>query len=214
MRALAAAALLLSFLPAARAGGTESSIRCRGGVVAVGDPTIDLLGKCGVPRLREVVAYDTGAVLTMGPVFGRAAVGTTERWTYDFGPQQFAMTVTVEGGKVFQVERGNRGYERQEEAPPPIPRAACDSSRIQVGDSKLDLLSRCGDPALVELRKENVTAGPREAVLLSRAIPKDVEVWTYDFGPQQLVRFAVLADGVVIRVDTGAHGYSRVDPAR
>ncbi len=36
-----------------------------------------------------------------------------------------------------------------------------------------------------------------------------VEVWTYDFGPQTFVRFVVLEDGVVTRVDTGHHGYAR-----
>ncbi len=215
MRALVAPALafVLALLPAgARAGGSESSIRCAGGLVSVGDATIDLLGRCGAPTLREVVAYD-GGVATLGPQRGAYNAATSERWTYDFGPQQFVMVVKVEGGKVSAVERGtNRGYARAEEdTRPPIPRAACDSSEVRVGLSKLDLLARCGDPALMEMRKEGLAfGGSRGSLLLSNEAPRDVEVWTYDFGPQQLVRFAILADGVVVRVDTGGHGYSQV----
>jgi hypothetical protein len=33
--------------------------------------------------------------------------------------------------------------------------------------------------------------------------------WTYDFGPQVLMRFAFLENGVVTRVETGSHGYAR-----
>jgi hypothetical protein len=211
MRRLAAALLVTSLLPvAASAGGSESSMRCAGGIVSVGDATIDLLGKCGVPSLREVRFYETGAVGTIGPGFGRGNAATSERWTYDFGPQQFLMFVTVEGGRVFSMERGSYGYARAEESGPPLRRALCDSSAIHVGDSKLDLLARCGEPALMEMRKENLAlVDPRDTLLFSRAIPRDVEVWTYDFGPQQFVRFAILADGVVIRVDTGGHGYAR-----
>jgi hypothetical protein len=210
MRSLAAA-LLASLLPAvAGAGGAESSLRCQGGIVSVGDATVDLLGKCGLPTLREIRTYETGAVGTIGPGFGRANAATSERWTYDFGPQQFLMFVTVEGGRVFSIERGSYGYARPEESPPPVRRALCDTSAIHVGDSKLDLLARCGEPTLMEMRKENLAlVDPRDALLVSRAFPRDVEVWTYDFGPQQFVRFAILADGVVIRVDTGGHGYAR-----
>ena len=213
MRVLAAAAAVLfatlTLLPArARAGGTESSIRCTRGVVSLGDATIDLLGKCGAPTLREVRAYD-GAIATLRPTRGAVNASVSERWTYDFGPQQFAMFVTVEGGKVVGIERGNRGYVRTEEARLPVPRATCDVAAIKVGDAKLDLLARCGEPALMEMRKENLAlASARDAQLLSRDAPRDVEVWTYDFGPQQLVRFAILADGVVVAVETGGHGYS------
>jgi hypothetical protein len=208
----AAAAVLLAtlILPrTASADGTESSIRCARGVVSVGDATIDLVGKCGAPALREVTAYGSGAVVTAGPVYGRLNVATSERWTYDFGPQQFLMLVAVEGGKVVAIERGGRGYARAEESAPPIPRATCDVSAVKVGDTKLDVLTRCGDPALMEMRKENLALGSSQgALVLSRQAPRDVEVWTYDFGPQQLVRFVVLADGRVIRVDTGSHGYA------
>jgi hypothetical protein len=34
------------------------------------------------------------------------------------------------------------------------------------------------------------------------------QVWTYDFGPRQLVRFVRFEDGKVTAVETGSHGYA------
>ena len=214
MRALAAVAVLASLVPVgAAAGGSESSIRCAGGLVGVGDATIDLLGKCGMPALREVRASDTFvAVATVGSTFGRSAVLTSERWTYDFGPQQFLMFVVVEGGRIVSIHRGGYGYNRTE-VPVELPRATCEWTSLHVGDAKIDLLGRCGEPALVEMRKEGVLEGGpgtlRDASALSRTGLRDVEVWTYDFGPQSFVRFVVLDGGVVVRIDTGSRGYAR-----
>ena len=109
----AAAAVLLAtlILPrTASADGTESSIRCARGVVSVGDATIDLVGKCGAPALREVTAYGSGAVVTAGPVYGRLNVATSERWTYDFGPQQLVRFVVLADGRVIRVDTGSHGY--------------------------------------------------------------------------------------------------------
>ena len=214
MRVLAAAFLLAALLPgAARAGGSETSMRCSGGIVSVGDPTIDLLGKCGVPALREIRSADTFvAVTTVTRTIGRSAVLVSERWTYDFGPSQFVMFATVEGGRVVRMERGNYGYERREE-PVAFPRAACDWTSLHVGDAKIDLLARCGEPALVELSRDAVVEGGPGTLhgmsALSRTALRDVEVWTYDFGPQSFVRFVFLDQGVVVRIETGGRGYAR-----
>jgi hypothetical protein len=213
MRAFAAAAALVFVFPAIAGASSESSMRCPGGIVAVGDPTIDLLGKCGMPALREVRASDTYvAVATVGQTFGRTAVLTSERWTYDFGPQQFLMLVVVDGGRIQSMHRGGYGYNRTEVSVT-LPRAACEWTSLHVGDAKLDLIARCGEPALVELRTEGVVVGGpgtlRDAAALSRAALHEVEVWTYDFGPQSFVRFVVIDGGVVVRIDTGSRGYSR-----
>ena len=38
---------------AAAPARADSSIRCSGGLVSVGDARVDLLGKCGLPALEE-----------------------------------------------------------------------------------------------------------------------------------------------------------------
>src|SRR5512140_3555876 len=115
MRALAAAVTLATLLPCAALASSDSSIRCPGGIVSLGDATIDLLGKCGEPALREGHADLTSvAYRTDGAQVKRATAVAVERWTYDFGPQQFLRFVSVEGGKVVAVDRGGWGYRRGE----------------------------------------------------------------------------------------------------
>ncbi len=210
MRTLAVALTLAALVPATAQATSDGSLRCAGGLVSVGDATVDLLGKCGAPKLREVRAYEAGAVGTLGPRSGRASVLTTEKWTYDFGPQQFLMFVTVDGGKIVAIDRGGYGYVRPEEPSVPIRRATCETNALHVGDAKVDLLARCGEPALMEMRLDDLAlADPHGGLLGGRAAPREVEVWTYDFGPQSFVRFVILADGVVVRIETGGRGYAR-----
>ncbi len=63
------------------------------------------------------------------------------------------------------------------------------------------------------MRKEPVVHGAQvvlwDPALVAQGALRDVEVWTYDFGPQMFVRFAIICDGVVFRVDDGNRGYAR-----
>jgi hypothetical protein len=196
-RLLALAALLA--LRPARAGA-EDSIRCGGGLVSLGDSKLDLLGKCGAPTLVEVTEE------TPARQAGRALVAA-ERWTYNFGPSQFVMVVTLRAGRVAFVERGARGYDLAPPPPPrPIPRARCDANAIREGDLTFDLLARCGEPASRDARFERRAVGPAGGRRLFSDVT--VEVWTYDFGPSALLRFVELVDGKVVAVSTGGHGYS------
>lgn len=116
---------------------TADSLSCDGGIVQVGDGKLDLLARCGRPSLVEVVQTDRRTVRRdgVGQVVGGAEL-TSERWTYDFGPQRFVQVVTVEGGLVRSVERAGYGHDATRAGPPPaIPRATCDTSAFQEGDT-------------------------------------------------------------------------------
>ena len=72
---------LLSLLAVALAApaAADDSLDCPGGIVAVGDAKIDLLGKCGPPSLQEVVDYSLATLLRYGlPGAGRRASATVE----------------------------------------------------------------------------------------------------------------------------------------
>jgi hypothetical protein len=171
-------------------------MRCDGGIVSVGDAKIDLLGKCGPPALVEERPdkqwTSTG---------GRALV-SLERWTYNFGPSRFLMFATLVDGKVLRFERGGYGYPPEKLAGRQAPgRARCDSSAIRVGDAKIDLLAKCGEPAIQETRLERRFDGVGMAVV-------DVDLWTYDFGPQSFVEHVTLEDGKVVLVERGGYGYA------
>lgn len=195
------------------------SLRCEGGLVSEGDSKLDLLGKCGPPTLREAETEERSKVRVSADgrsTTGRATAVTVERWTYNFGPRQFVQHVTLEGGRVRSVARGSYGYdlgERRDE-PLAIPRARCDQLSFHVGDSTLDLVARCGEPALRDAKlvttTQSVPSGTPGAETTTTS-SRVVEIWTYDLGPQAFVRLVTVDGGLVVRVDTGGYGYSRAD---
>lgn len=102
----------------------------------------------------------------------------------------------------------------------------CSRGLVSEGDSKVDLLGRCGEPALHEERFEERrerASGPanpkrrhstwtaRGTTLERRSLVR-VELWTYDFGPQRFVHFVTLEDGTVVRIERGAYGLEHPAP--
>ncbi|MBK9519575.1 MAG: DUF2845 domain-containing protein [Anaeromyxobacter sp.] len=208
-RLLLAASLLL---PAAT---LADSLRCPGGIVSVGDSSLDLLGKCGAPALREARGEERSRVRLDAagrPVEGRSVAVTVQRWTYNFGPRQFVQHVELEGGRITGVVGGGYGYDLGAGPPAPaIPRARCGHLALRVGDSTFDLLARCGEPATRDVREvTRVTGGAAGGGAYEAASTTElIEVWSYDFGPQVLVRHLSVERGAVTQVGTGGYGYSR-----
>jgi hypothetical protein len=98
----------------------------------------------------------------------------------------------------------------------PAPRAlaedgmSCDRGVVSVGDSRLDLLGKCGPPTLREARPAQVTEWVGDRVQgFARTVTITVETWTYDLGPGSLVRQARLEAGRLTGVRTGGYGRSR-----
>lgn len=91
----------------------------------------------------------------------------------------------------------------------------CDGSLVSVGDTKLDLLGRCGPPALREREeKERTSVRVDEAgrTMAGRAVAVQVERWTYDFGPRQFIQHVRLEAGVITAVWHGGYGYGLGPP--
>ena len=85
----------------------------------------------------------------------------------------------------------------------------CDGGIVSLGDSKLDLLGKCGSPALVEERpvefsQFSVLPGVGSAEQRSATT---LEKWTYDFGPSRFVQIVSLELGRVVKVERGTYGY-------
>jgi hypothetical protein len=193
-------ALLLvaaGLLGPAPAPAADSSFRCDGGLVSVGDSKVDLLARCGEPTLVEERPAKQWTST------GARAFVTVERWTYNFGPNRFLQFVTLVTGKVTAVERGSYGYPPERLRPTPAPRTACSASGPSVGDSSLDLLARCGEPTARESRLELRPTGDGGSSTVQ------VEIWTWDFGPRHFQEIATLEDGKVTEVGHGGYGYAR-----
>lgn len=203
-------ALCLASLP--MRAGADGSLRCAGGLVSAGDYKLDLVGKCGWPALREHVS-DRTAVQQDGMGRIRSATASTERWTYDFGPNRFIQLVVLELGRIVSIERGGYGYQGEPRGPEAtLPRARCPNAVFHEGESSYDVLTRCGEPAFREARvdvRSLVLGGEGAPVIQAESVRVTVELWTYDFGPASFVRHLVFEDGKLVRVETGSYGYAR-----
>ena len=82
------------FLLAIADRSSARTIRCGTEIVRVGDPTIELLQKCGEPDLKELIKTN-GFII--------------EKWTYDCGSKRFMKILTLKGGKVHRVESADYG---------------------------------------------------------------------------------------------------------
>ena len=200
-------ALLGLALPARAADGMS----CPGGVVSVGDSRLDLLGKCGPATFVEArPAQVTEWVGDRVQGASRTVAITVETWTYDLGSSRLVQYVKIEAGKVVNVRTGGYGHapgnRRRENV---VPRAPCDPTSIQAGDSTYELLSLCGEPVFRDVREEQIAVAEGDgarATGMTTVVVK--ETWTYDFGPRALVRFVHVRDGRVTGVRTGGYGYS------
>ena len=82
------------FLLAIADRSSAQTIRCGTEIVSVGDPTIELLQKCGEPDLKELIKTN-GFII--------------EKWTYNCGSAGFMKILTLKGGKVHRVEVADYG---------------------------------------------------------------------------------------------------------
>lgn len=111
----------------------------------------------------------------------------------------------------------------------PLPAAAggslrCPGGLVGEGDARIDLLARCGPPALqdrrVVERLEAVRTGDRgDGVRVGRTVTVIVEDWTYDFGPSAFTHVITMENGRITGFERRSHGYRRdaaapVVPAR
>lgn len=189
----------------------DGSLRCGGRLVSVGDARIDLLGRCGEPTFRERRIDERWEGVTVGAVGqGLRTTSVVEDWSYDFGPGSFVHVVTLVNGRITAIERRSYGYADAGPKPVRLPRTRCDPGQVHDGDGKLDVLARCGEPAAVDSWDETrgvFTRGDAGQALTQETTIR-VEIWTYDLGPNQFVRFVRLENGKVTGITTGTYGYA------
>lgn len=86
----------------------------------------------------------------------------------------------------------------------------CGSGLVSVGDSKLDLLGKCGRPALEEQQPREVGAGYRDRESGSGWRQRSygvVDRWTYDFGTGSFIQIVTMELGKIVRIEQGGRGY-------
>jgi hypothetical protein len=84
---------------------------------------------------------------------------------------------------------------------------SCAGGIVSVGDSRLDLLGKCGAPTFTESRPDQRSEWVGDRVQgASRTVTITVETWTYDLGPGRLVQYARIEAGKVVNVRSGGYG--------
>jgi hypothetical protein len=92
----------------------------------------------------------------------------------------------------------------------------CGGRLIRDGDPRAQVRAFCGDPADVQtrsiLRRPIYNVGGRQVFFGDALVEIPVETWTYNFGPNKLMRRVRFVDGIVEEVETLGYGYN--DPQR
>ena len=80
----------------------------------------------------------------------------------------------------------------------------CSEQLVSVGDSKTDVLAKCGEPSLKDSHVEEFRDkldGTERNVLVT------VEEWTYNLGPTRFVRILTFRNSRLTDIRTGNYGY-------
>jgi hypothetical protein len=87
----------------------------------------------------------------------------------------------------------------------------CGSQLILKGSTSAELLEYCGEPA--QVTKNGTTHGLvgntyRGSGVIGEATGDiEVETWTYNFGPNQLMQRVRIENGVVVQIDSLSYGW-------
>jgi hypothetical protein len=84
----------------------------------------------------------------------------------------------------------------------------CSDKIIGRGSSRFEVASLCGDPAQVDHKTVyNSISGATPGLLAGSSVEVQVELWTYNFGPNKLMQRILFEDGVVVRIESLGYGF-------
>ncbi len=93
----------------------------------------------------------------------------------------------------------------------------CGTKLVVEGSTRGEVLARCGEPTDVEhrsiLRRPTFWRHGRPYYLSDELVEVPLEFWTYNLGPNKLMRRLRLEDGVVVEIETLGYGYRPAAPA-
>ncbi|HKE43269.1 MAG TPA: DUF2845 domain-containing protein [Steroidobacteraceae bacterium] len=97
-----------------------------------------------------------------------------------------------------------------------LPAAAfnCGQKLVHEGDSIYDVRSKCGEPEDIQthtvLQRPVVWYGGHPVVAAPGSLVEvPVEIWTYNFGPNKLMRRLRFVDGYLEDIDTLGYGHTK-----
>jgi hypothetical protein len=175
-----------------------ATLDCSGGIISEGDSRTDLLIKCGEPDAKE--SHQEELTERLDGTKHKSYI-TVEEWTYNFGPTRLMRIVTMKNGKVAFIRAGNYGYTKGAEPG----QRECSEQVLSVGDTKSDVLSRCGEPTWKDTRQEEVKQRLDSGV--ERKVFVTIDEWTYNLGPNRFLRILTFRNGKLAEIESGGYGY-------
>jgi len=176
-----------------------ATLDCSGGIISVGDSRVDLLMKCGDPDAKD--SHDEEQIDRFANGSIHKIYVTIEEWTYNYGPTQFMRIVSLKNGKVAFIRAGNYGYSKETKPS----QHECSEQIVSVGDSKSDVLAKCGEPTWKDTRQEEFNE--KQGMGQVRDIFVTIEEWTYNLGSNRFVRILTFRNGKLFDIKSGNYGY-------
>lgn len=88
----------------------------------------------------------------------------------------------------------------------------CGTVIVDVGDHKIDVLKKCGEPMLTERRTRIVGQElhhPGWTLDINQYEEIIIDEWTYNFGPYKLMQYLRFENGILKEIDDLGYGYSQ-----
>jgi hypothetical protein len=86
----------------------------------------------------------------------------------------------------------------------------CGTRLVSDGASKADVLAKCGEPLSKESRTETTEVKTQDkdtGTSTKTTTQKNIEEWTYNFGPNRLMQVVTFENGVLTDVKSTTHGH-------
>jgi hypothetical protein len=130
----------------------------------------------------------------------RNVITVTEEWLYNFGPNSLIYVLLFREDRLVKIETRGYGF-----SPGATPGGDCDTGTMSVGDTKFEVLMRCGEPAYRSTREEEISDPINRFRRRTRLVV--IEEWTYNFGPLRFVKILTFRNGRLADIATGDWGY-------
>jgi len=175
------------------------TVACKRGTVFVDDSRAEVLMKCGEPEGKESHQEELSERLDRSTKQKQFVI--VEEWTYNFGPNELMSFVTLRNGKVTGIRTGDYGHRISEKTRPP----AFSDRIISIGESTSEVLAKWGEPTGKSSRKEELKEKLLDGQV--RTISISINEWTYNLGPDRLMRILIFRNGTLTEIKTGRYGY-------
>jgi hypothetical protein len=87
----------------------------------------------------------------------------------------------------------------------------CDDKIINRGTSQAEVAAKCGQPAQVDHNTVTtggaVSSGGQPLLISGASTQIEVEVWTYNFGPDKLMQRIRFENGLVVSIQSMGYGF-------